>query len=377
MKRLKLALIGAAASLPLTAPASAQHQGHTMMPGMNMPVPAKKPPAKKPAAKKPPPKKAAAKKVAPKPAANKAVAKKPAPAKAKPTAKPKLQAKPPADPLAGHGISSMPGMQAPAHDMGAMPGAQPSGTDLPAGSGPAPPTPSANAADAVYGTDAMSMGRHHLLIHHGGQKLFQLRNNISEYQARKGPDGYEWDAEASYGGDINRVWLKSQGDGEVGGPLGRAEIQALYSRAIDPYWNIQGGLRYDFKPNPSRVFATIGVEGLAPSFFDLEGALFVSNKGEFMARAEGYYDQRITQRLIVQPRIELNLAAQNSRDLGVGAGLSDAELGVRLRYDIRREFAPYIGVNYQRAFGKTREFRRQAGEDPDGIALVVGVRTWF
>ena len=124
----------------------------------------------------------------------------------------------------------------------------------------------------------------------------------------------------------------------------RAEAQALYSHAIDPYFNLQAGLRYDFRPNPSRVYATVGVEGLAPSFFELEGALFLSNKGELMARAEGYYDQRITQRLILQPRAELNFAAQSSSDIGVGSGLSDAEVGVRLRYDIRREFAPYIGV---------------------------------
>ena len=136
-------------------------------------------------------------------------------------------------------------------------------------------------------------------------------------------------------------------------------------------------MRYDFKPNPSRVYATVGFEGLAPSFFDVEGALFLSNKGELMARLEGYYDQRITQRLILQPRAELNFAAQSSREIGVGKGLSDAELGLRLRYDIRREFAPYIGVQYRRAFGDTRQFLRAEGEDAAGWSVVSGIRMWF
>ncbi|MBA2770631.1 MAG: copper resistance protein B, partial [Sphingomonas sp.] len=176
---------------------------------------------------------------------------------------------------------------------------------------------------------------------------------------------------------INRLWIKSEGEGAFGRSIEKAEMQALYSRAVGPYFNLQGGLRYDFKPNPSRVYAAVGFEGLAPSFFDVEGTLFLSNKGELMARAEGYYDQRIAQRLILQPRAELNFAAQNSREIGVGAGLSDAELGLRLRYDIRREFAPYVGVQYRRAFGDTRRFLREDGEDPDGWSLVTGIRFWF
>jgi copper resistance protein B len=250
------------------------------------------------------------------------------------------------------------------------------GTDLPAGNAPPPPLPVPNAADAFYDPSAMDMGRHHLKEFHGGQKLFQLLNNVMEYQARKGRDGYEWDSEAWYGGDINRLWLKSEGEG-ASGVVERIEAQALYSHAIDPYFNLQAGLRYDFKPNPSRVYATVAIEGLAPGFFELEGALFLSNKGELMARAEGSYDQRITQRLILQPRVELNFAAQNSRDIGSGSGLSDAEIGVRLRYDIRREFSPYLGVQYQRAFGAARRYLREDGENAGGLEFVVGVRTWF
>jgi copper resistance protein B len=398
MPRLKLALLAGAAAFLLASPAAAQMNMSGMhMPGMKMPMPAKKKPAakkqaakkataKKTTAKKAPVKKASAKKAA----AKKPVAKAPAPHAGHDMSTMPGMEMPPghdmstmpgepatkANPHAGHDMSTMPGMEMPGHDMSAMPEA-PAGTDLPAGNAPPPPLPTDRAADAVYGPDAMHMGRHHLEQFHGGQKLFQLFANIAEAQFRKGRDGFEWDAEGWYGGDINRLWLKSEGEGEFGGSVGRAEVQALYSRAVDPYFNIQGGLRYDFKPNPSRVYATFGVEGLAPSFFELEGFLFLSNKGELLARAEGYYDQRITQRLILQPRAELNFAAQSTRTTLTGAGLSDVELGLRLRYDIRREFAPYIGVQYQRAFGDTRRFLRDAGENPSSWSLLTGIRLWF
>ncbi len=372
--RTLLLILGASA---LTAsPALAQHQGHTMP----MPAPAKKAPAKKAAPKKASPKKASPKKASPKKASpKKAVAKKPVvkrPAAKKPAAKPTV------DPHAGHDMSTMANPPAPAadphagHDMGAMPAA-PAGTDLPAGSAPPPPVPAEQAADAVYGESAMHMGRHHLYEFHGGQKLYQVMFNIAEAQFRNGRDGFEWDGEGWYGGDINRLWIKSEGDGAFGQSIEKAEVQALYSRAVGPYFNLQGGVRYDFKPDPSRVYAVAGFEGLAPSFFDVEGSLFLSNRGELMARAEGYYDQRITQRLNLQPRAEINFAAQDSRELGIGAGLSDAEVGLRLRYDIRREFAPYVGVQYQRAFGNTRRFLRAEGEDAAGWSLLTGVRAWF
>ena len=200
---------------------------------------------------------------------------------------------------------------------------------------------------------------------------------VAEAQFRKGRDGFEWDGEGWYGGDIDRLWVKSEGDGAFGRSIEKAEVQALYSRAVGPYFNLQGGVRYDFKPNPSRAYAVLAVEGLAPSFFDIEGSLFLSNRGELMARAEGWYDQRITQRLILQPRAEVNFAAQSTREIGIGSGISDAEIGLRLRYDIRRQFAPYVGVQYRRAFGDTRKYLREAGEDPGGWSLLTGVRMWF
>ena len=381
MTRSKLIpLLSAAAGIAIATPAVAQHSGHMPgmnMPGMTMPMPAKKKPAaKKPAAKKPVAKKAAVKKAP----AKKATVKKRSSAPAKPAdehAGHDMSAMPGMEMPAEHDMSTMPGMEMPGHNMSAMPDMAPAGTDLPAGKAPPPPVPTDRAADAVYGAGAMGMGRHHLDQFHGGQKIAQVMVNLAEAQFRNGRDGFEWDAEGWYGGDINRLWVKSEGDGEFGRSVKRVEVQALYSRAVGPYFNLQGGIRYDFKPNPSRVYAAIGVEGLAPSFFDVEGTLFLSNKGELLARAEGYYDQRITQRLILQPRAELNFAAQSTRATLTGAGLSDAEIGLRLRYDIRREFAPYVGVQYRRAFGDTRRFLRDAGEDAGSWSLLTGIRVWF
>lgn len=402
MQRLSLILLAGAAALVSAPPAAAQM---TMMPGMKMPG-MKMPPPKKKAA---PAKKGAAKKKST--ASKKGSSTKAQSGAKKPTGKTANKApakKPPADdmssmpgmnmsghdmssmpgmempanPPAGQTGSSMPGMQMPGHDMSAMPGMQmpgmaAAGTDLPAGNAPPPPLPSDHAADRVYDLASMAMARHHLGEFHGNQKLAQVLWNIAEYQARKGRDGYEWDADAWYGGDINRLWVKSEGEGTFGKRIDSAEVQALYSHAIDPYFWVQAGIRYDFRPDPSRVYATVGIEGLAPSFFDVEGALYLSNKGEFMGRTQAWYDQRITQRLILQPRAEVSFAAQNSRDIGVGAGLSDASLGLRLRYDIRREFAPYVGAQYRRAFGRTRDYLRAQGEDAGGWSLLAGVRTWF
>ena len=128
---------------------------------------------------------------------------------------------------------------------------------------------------------------------------------------------------------------------------------------------------------PSRTYATVGFEGLAPYWFEVEGALFLSDKGDLLARAEAYYDQRITQRLILQPRAELNFAAQDDRRRGVGSGISDLELGLRLRYELAREFAPYVGVSWDRKLGDTARFARAAGEGASDTSLVAGVRFWF
>lgn len=252
-----------------------------------------------------------------------------------------------------------------------------SGTALPAGDAPAPVPTAADYADRIWGRETMAPARASLMSEHGGMSYSQVMFNVAEAQFRNGRDGYRWDGEAWFGGDINRLTIKSEGEGVFREGVESAEIQALYSRAIGPYFNLQAGIRHDFQPKPSRTYATIGFEGLAPYWFEVEGALFLSDKGDVLARLEGYYDQRITQRLILQPRAEINLSAQDMRAEGIGDGLIDAELGLRLRYEVVREFAPYVGVSWERKFGDTARFARAAGEGTGGFSFVAGIRAWF
>jgi len=273
--------------------------------------------------------------------------------------------------------SNMPGMSGMATMGETRPGHTATGTALPAGNAPAPAAPTDSYADRIYSPAAMAAAREDLRNEHGGAKIGMVLFNLAEYQSRGGRDGFRWDGNAWYGGDINRLAVKSEGEGEYGKGVDSAEVQALYSRAVGPYTDIQAGVRYDFRPDPSRVYATVGFQTLAPGFFDVEGALFLSNKGDLLGRLEGYYDQRITQRLILQPRAEFNLAAQDVAENGIGSGLSTAELGLRLRYEIKREFAPYVGVSYERKIGDTARFARAEGERAGSTSLVLGVRTWF
>jgi copper resistance protein B len=241
----------------------------------------------------------------------------------------------------------------------------------------APPAPTDHAADAVYDPVVMARIRAEMIRENGGMTYSQLMIDRLEYRALSGGDGYHWEGEGWIGGDVNRMAIKSEGEGETGGRLESAELQLLYSRAIDPWWNIVGGVRQDFRPRPERTYATIGIEGLAPYWFEVEGQLFVSTRGDAHARLEASYDQRITQRLILQPAMEVNVAAQDVPELGIGSGLSDIELGLRLRYEFAREFAPYVGVNWERKLGDTARYAQRVGDDPAATRLVMGLRFWF
>lgn len=402
--RALLLLVGPAPLTLATQAAAQDHSGHNM-PGMTMPAPKAKPapkaqakpkpqarpipPAPRPASKpRPATRRSAAPTTAADPHGGHAMPETTAPAAASTQPDPHAghmmpQAQP--DPHAGHAMQGIPPADAQAdphagHDMSAMPGPMThgeGGTSLPAGDAPAPTAPEPNYADRVYSPQEMAAARRQLRAEHGGGLFYQVNFDLAEVQIRDGRDGYRWNGEAWFGGDINRLTIKTEGEGDFGRSLGDAEIQALYSRAIGPYFNLQAGVRYDFKPNPSRTYATVGFEGLAPYWFDVEGALFLSDKGDVLARLEGYYDQRITQRLILQPRAELNFAAQDVPENDIGSGLSDAELGLRLRYEIKREFAPYVGVSWERKFGDSGRFARAEGEDVEATSLVVGIRSWF
>lgn len=229
-------------------------------------------------------------------------------------------------------MSSMPGM---AMD-GQMAGHGAGGTSLVPGNAPAPLPPSDHYADRIYQNGAMADSRAMLHNEHGGSTSSMILFNLAEYQVRNGRDGYRWDGEAWFGKDLDRLVVKTEGEGAFREGVDSAEVQALYSRALDPYWNVQAGVRYDFKPNPSRTYATIGIEGVAPYWFETEAAVFLSNKGEVLGRIEGYYDQRLTQRLILQPRVELNLSAQDVPETRIGSGLSNAgwACACAMRFDV-------------------------------------------
>jgi copper resistance protein B len=233
------------------------------------------------------------------------------------------------------------------------------------------------AADAVWGADAMAPVRRALYTEHGSFRGGKLLIDRLEYRARDGQDGYAWEGEAWYGGDYDRLWLKSEGEGGFRKALDSAEVQALWSHALDPWFNFQTGIRYDIRPRPDRAHLAVGVQGLVPYFFEVDVAAFLSTRGDLTARVEAEYDQRITNRLILQPGVELNLSAQDVPSIGLGAGLSSVEAGLRLRYEFVPEFAPYIGVHYERSIGNTARFARAAGTDTGGPALVLGMRAWF
>lgn len=251
------------------------------------------------------------------------------------------------------------------------------GTDLEPGNAPAPAPPSNWYADRIFTKEEMERAREKMMKASGGINVHYIGFDLAEYVVHKNKDSYRWDGEAWFGGDINRFVFKYEGEGEFRGPLDDLELSGLYSRAISPYWNLQAGIRHDVAPNPSRTYAVIGIEGLAPYWFEVTAAAFLSNKGEMRGRIEGYYDQRITQRLIVQPRLEANFSAQTIPELGVGAGLSNLELGVRLRYEIKKEFAPYIGFEWVRQFGESARFTRANGGQVSDPHFVMGVRLWF
>ncbi|MDP3332233.1 MAG: copper resistance protein B [Methylococcaceae bacterium] len=211
---------------------------------------------------------------------------------------------------------------------------------------------------------------------------FLLFDQLEYRMKDSADDTMRWDVVGWYGGDYNRLWLKTEGEWRTSGERGgEAQVQALYGRLIAPFWDFQVGLRYDQFSGAgfdrSRGFAVIGLQGLARYRFELEPALFISQDGDVSARLTASYEMLLTQRLILQPRLDFDAAVQSAENFGVGKGVNSLGLGLRLRYEIRREFAPYIGVQWQRLFGETADIARRGGGSADDLAVVFGVRLWF
>jgi copper resistance protein B len=187
---------------------------------------------------------------------------------------------------------------------------------------------------------------------------------------------FRWDGQGWVGTDYDKLWIKSEGT-FGSGTLDDGQHQFLYDRAVTTYFDVQAGLRSDLDSRPARNWAALGIQGLAPYFFDLELTGYASSEGHFAGKLQASYDLLITQRLILQPQIELNLYTKADPARLVGTGFSDIDTGLRLRYEISRKFAPYLGVVYEGKFGQTANFARRAGESTGDFRFVLGVRIWL
>jgi len=203
-----------------------------------------------------------------------------------------------------------------------------------------------------------------------------------EFATGSDTDTLQLDAQGWYGGDITKFWWRAEGGQDLQGPtVGEGEVQALYSRLVARFWDFQAGVRYDTTwgsgASRDRAFAVVGLTGLAPYWFEIEPSLYVSQDGDISARLSATYDALLTQRLILQPRLDTNLALQKVSRFGIGTGFNDIELGLRLRYEIRREFAPYIGVTWRRTLGGSAALARSAGDPVEVTRFVLGARLWW
>lgn len=197
-----------------------------------------------------------------------------------------------------------------------------------------------------------------------------------EWQMGDGVTGISWDNKGWIGGDVNRFWFRTEGEGESA-DLESAQAHALYGRAIHRWWDVVVGVRQDLRPGPAQTWAAIGLQGLAPYFFEVEATAYVGESGRTHFRFESEYELLLTNRLILQPVAELEIYGKSEPERGIGAGLSSADAGLRLRYEFRREFAPYLGVTWNRKFFGTADLAEAAGEDTSGARLALGVRVWF
>jgi copper resistance protein B len=185
-----------------------------------------------------------------------------------------------------------------------------------------------------------------------------------------------WDAQGWYGGDVDKVWLKTEGV-RARNEATRTSVELSWDRAVWQWWSLQLGARNDSGAGPSRTWMALGLEGLAPYGFATEATLYVGEGGRTAARIKTEYDLYLTQRLVLQPKTEANLYGRSDAARALGSGWSDLELGVRLRYEFRRELAPYVGLNWSRLFGSTADLARADGGEAHDLSVVVGMKFWF
>jgi len=252
-----------------------------------------------------------------------------------------------------------------AHDHAAM------GHGAPAREEPVEPIPPITDADRAAAFPQLAHGMHHA----PERNSFVLFDRLEAVDLDDGR-GEAWEAQAWFGSDLNRLWLRSEGERERG-HTAAADLELLYGRSVTPWWDVVAGVKHDFKPGRSRDWAAFGVQGLAPYEFELSATAYVGEGGATAATVEAEYEVLLTNRLVLQPRVEVEACGKDDPERGVGSGLSTIEAGVRLRYEFTRQFAPYVGVAWERAYGGTADLRRYEGERIDDTHLVAGVRIWF
>ena len=265
--------------------------------------------------------------------------------------------------MQGMDHSQMKGM-----DHSKMEGMQPAKQPQTQSRTPIPPLTDADRA-AVYNAP----GGHE--VHDSALNSFFIFEKL-EWQDADDGSALNWEAQGWIGGDVDRLWLRTEGE-RTNGKTEEAEVHALWGHAISPWWDLVGGVRQDFKPGDPQTWAAFGIQGLALYNFEAKATAYLGEGGQTAARLEGDYDILLTNKLILQPTAEFNFYGKNDPERGVGSGLSESAIGLRLRYEIRPEFAPYVGVTWNRAYGKTADYARDEGEDSSEARLVVGVRVWF
>ena len=281
-------------------------------------------------------------------------------------------AAPASDPHAGHAVTSTqaaqpsPGAGHEGMDHRAMGHAPPVATDAPRE--PIPELTDADRAAAFPPLDGHP-------THDDRNVRFTQFNRLEAWDGEHGT-GMAWEGSSWYGSDWNRLWLRSEGERE-GGRTEAADLEVLYGRPVARWWDAVVGLRHDFRPGPSQTWLALGVMGLAPQWFEVQATAYLGESGQVAVRAEVEYELLLSNRLVLQPLLELELHSEDDPERGIGSGLGSAEAGVRLRYEFTRKFAPYVGVAWERAYGATADLRRAEGEDIDDTRLVAGVRFWF
>nr|WP_236422238.1 copper resistance protein B [Pseudomonas syringae] len=234
-------------------------------------------------------------------------------------------------------------------------------------------TPIPALTDADRATVYNAPGGHE--VHDTALNSFFIFEKL-EWQDADDGSALNWEAQGWIGGDVDRLWLRSEGE-RTNGKTEEAEVHALWGHSISPWWDLVGGVRQDFKPGDPQTWAAFGIQGLALYNFEAQATAYLAEGGQTAARLEGDYDILLTNKLILQPTAEFNFYGKNDPQRGIGSGLSESEVGLRLRYEIRPEFAPYVGVTWNRAYGKTADYARDEGEDSNEARLVLGVRVWF